>query len=35
MLSSIIFSEFLSNKGFNFYAGVPCSLLSGLIRIIE
>ena len=35
MLSSIIFSELLSNKGFNFYAGVPCSLLSGLIRIID
>ena len=35
MLSSKVFSELLSKKGFNFYAGVPCSLLSGLIRIIE
>ncbi len=35
MLSSKIFSELISNKGFNFYAGVPCSLLSGLIRIID
>ena len=35
MLSSKVFSELLSTKGFNFYAGVPCSLLSGLIRIIE
>ena len=35
MLSSKVFSELLSRKGFNFYAGVPCSLLSGLISIIE
>ena len=35
MLSSKVFSELLSKKGFNFYAGVPCSLLSGLIRTIE
>ena len=35
MLSSKVFSELLSKKGFNFYAGVPCSLLSGLIRIID
>ena len=35
MLSSKVFSKLLFNKGFNFYAGVPCSLLSGLIRIIE
>ena len=35
MLSSKVFSELLSKKGFNFYAGVPCSLLSGLIQIID
>ena len=35
MLSSKVFSELLSSKGFNFYTGVPCSLLSGLIRIID
>ena len=35
MLSSDIFSKLLLSKGFNFYAGVPCSLLSGLISIID
>ncbi|MBT4127250.1 MAG: sulfopyruvate decarboxylase subunit alpha, partial [Nitrospina sp.] len=35
MLSSKVFSELLLEKGFDFYAGVPCSLLSGLIRIID
>ena len=35
MLSSKVFSELLSSKGFNFFTGVPCSLLSGLIRIID
>ena len=35
MLSSEIFSKLLLSKGFNFYTGVPCSLLSGLIRIID
>jgi sulfopyruvate decarboxylase subunit alpha len=35
MLSSKVFSKLLSEKGFNFYAGVPCSLLSGLIQIID
>ena len=35
MLSSKVFSELLSSKGFNFFTGVPCSLLSGLISIID
>tara|TARA_B110000438_G_scaffold251897_1_gene256611 strand:- start:150 stop:647 length:498 start_codon:yes stop_codon:yes gene_type:complete len=35
MLSSKNFSELLSSKGFNFFTGVPCSLLSGLISIID
>ena len=35
MLSSEIFSKLLLSKGFDFYTGVPCSLLSGLIRIID
>ena len=35
MLSSKVFAELLSSKGFNFFTGVPCSLLSGLISIID
>ena len=35
MASSKQFADLLSTKGFNFYAGVPCSLLSGLIRVLE
>jgi phosphonopyruvate decarboxylase len=35
MLSSKVFSELLFSKGFNFFTGVPCSLLSGLISIID
>ena len=35
MPSSKQFADLLSTKGFGFYAGVPCSLLSGLIRVLE
>lgn len=35
MLTSKVFSELLFSKGFNFFTGVPCSLLSGLISIID
>ncbi len=35
MASSKQFADLLSTQGFDFYAGVPCSLLSGLIRVLE
>ncbi len=35
MISSKGFVERLSAEGFHFYAGVPCSLLSGLISCLE
>jgi sulfopyruvate decarboxylase alpha subunit len=35
MLSSKTFIEQLQGSGFNFFTGVPCSLLSGLIAELE
>jgi len=35
MLSSRTFIEKLQGKGFDFFTGVPCSLLSGLIAELE
>lgn len=35
MLSSKIFIEKLQGSGFDFFTGVPCSLLSGLIASLE
>jgi len=35
MLSSKSFIESLQNHGFDFFTGVPCSLLSGLISSLE
>lgn len=35
MLSSQSFVEQLTKNGFNFFTGVPCSLLSGLISCLE
>lgn len=35
MLSSKIFIEKLQGNGFDFFTGVPCSLLSGLIASLE
>ena len=35
MLSSRIFVDKLRDSGFNFFTGVPCSLLSGLIAHLE
>ena len=35
MLSSKIFVEKLQGNGFDFFTGVPCSLLSGLIAQLE
>ncbi len=35
MLSSKIFIEKLQGNGFDFFTGVPCSLLSGLIACLE
>ncbi len=35
MLSSQNFVDQLTDKGFNFFTGVPCSLLSGLISCLE
>ena len=35
MLSSQSFIDRLTENGFNFFAGVPCSLLSGLISCLE
>ena len=35
MLSSQNFVDQLTGKGFNFFTGVPCSLLSGLISCLE
>ena len=35
MLSSKIFIDKLRDGGFNFFTGVPCSLLSGLIASLE
>ena len=35
MLSSDSFIEKLRERGFDFYTGVPCSLLSGLISALE
>jgi len=35
MLSSKIFVEKLQGNGFDFFTGVPCSLLSGLIAELE
>ncbi len=35
MLTSQLFIQELRDRGFDFFAGVPCSLLSGLISTIE
>ena len=35
MLSSQSFIDRLTDNGFNFFTGVPCSLLSGLISCLE
>ena len=35
MLSSQSFIDRLTENGFNFFTGVPCSLLSGLISCLE
>ncbi len=35
MISSKSFIDQLQNLGFNFYTGIPCSLLSGLISSLE
>ena len=35
MISSKTFVDRLSGEGFRFFAGVPCSLLSGLIACLE
>jgi sulfopyruvate decarboxylase subunit alpha len=35
MLSSQSFIDSLTENGFNFFTGVPCSLLSGLISCLE
>ena len=35
MLTSKSFVHQLTSKGFNFFTGVPCSLLSGLIACLE
>lgn len=35
MLNSQIFYNRLKEEGFNFYTGVPCSLLAGIFSILE
>ena len=35
MMTSVEFSELLKNRGLNFFTGVPCSILKGVISILE
>ena len=35
VMTSAEFCELLKNRGFNFFTGVPCSILRGVISILE